>query len=81
MDAIAAFLLSLATQYPIIASVLMIIGTLRLIIKPLFSFLHTITDATPSVSDNEFLAKVENSTFLKTALFLLDWLASVKVIK
>jgi hypothetical protein len=81
MDAIAAFLLGLAQQYPVIASVFLLMGALRFVLKPLFALAHAVVDQTPSTTDNQILDNVEQSTFMKTLYFVLDWLASVKVIK
>ena len=61
-------------------SILVTIGALRLTIKPLLSLLHTYVDATPTKLDDEVLAKIEGSKVLKIVLYLVDWLASVKVV-
>lgn len=64
----------------ILASILIIVGTLRLTIKPLLSFLHTFVDSTPTKVDNDFLEKVENSKVLKVIFYLLSLFASVKIV-
>ena len=64
----------------ILASILVIVGTLRLTIKPLLTFLHTFVDSTPTLVDNAFLEKVENSRVLKVIFYLLSLFASVKIV-
>lgn len=72
-------LLQLASQYPLPASVLMIMGALRMVNKPLFLVLRTIADVTPTLKDNEWLEKVERSKLYVSICFLLDYVASVKL--
>ena len=64
----------------ILAAVLVVVGTLRLTIKPLLTFLHTFVDSTPTLVDNAFLEKVENSRVLKVIFYLLSLFASVKIV-
>ena len=66
-------------QYPNISTVLLVIGVLRLVNKPLFALLHYITKQTPTVKDDQALEKVEKSLTYKVFLFTLDWLASFKL--
>jgi len=75
-----SFLLGLVAQYPILASILMVVGILRLVIKPIFSIAYVIADETVSKADEEFIKKIEDSTVMKGLVFALDWLASVKLI-
>lgn len=73
------FIIQFASQYPIVASILMVVGVLRLINKPLFAFLNAVVVATPTTKDNEILKKVETSKAYQYISFLLDYLGSVKV--
>ena len=66
-------------KYPQLAQVLVIVGTLRLVFKPLFTFLHQFVDATPTTRDNEFLSKVEGSKAYKLVAWAMDYFASVKM--
>ncbi len=68
-----------AQQYPVVASVLMVIGVLRVVMKPTFTFLREFVLATPGTGDDELLAKVEASKPLQWALYILDWFGSVKL--
>lgn len=79
MDLLQALLQQLVDKFPFIASVLMLIGVLRLINKPLFAFLHAFVLATPTTKDDEALNKVEQSKFYLTVVFILDWLGSIKL--
>lgn len=79
IEAIVAFILNWANQYPTVAAVIMVIGTLRLLMKPLFTFLNEVVLITPGQWDNELLQKVETSKVYKTILWILDWFASVKI--
>ena len=64
----------------ILAAILVIVGSLRLTIKPLLTVLHTFVNSTPTKVDNDFLEKVENSKVLKTIFYLLSLFASVKIV-
>lgn len=56
-----------------------VVGTLRLIMKPIMVALRAIADATPSAADNEVLDNVEKSKVYSTVIFILDWLVSIKL--
>ena len=81
MEPIIAIAQSLLAHYPIPVAILSVVGALRLIMKPLFSLLQAITEVTPSPRDNEILAKVMDSGTYKTIVYILDWVASVKLPK
>lgn len=72
-------LVQFANQYPALASVFMVIGVLRAINKPLFVFLRSVADATPSEKDNQLLDQVERSAVYGYLVFFLDYFASVKI--
>jgi hypothetical protein len=74
------FLLNLLLEKaPFLAQLLVYVGALRLIFKPLFSFLHSVVDATPTPKDNELLAKAEGSKLMSVISYALDYLASIKL--
>jgi len=81
MEAFLPILHGLVTKYPIITSILLFMGILRVVMKPLFAVLHAYVIATPSEEDNKLLGKVEDSVPLKGLFFVLDYLASIKLIK
>lgn len=57
----------------------MAVGILRLINKPLFAFFGCYVRLTPWQWDNDLLARIEGSRTYRALLFLLDWVASVKI--
>lgn len=71
----------LSGQFGWLASALMWMATLRLFFKPLMTFAESVTAATETKSDNEFLTKVKSSTVYKAFAFLLDYTASIKLPK
>lgn len=85
MDFLVQWLLSTAVglmqNYPGFATFLMVVGILRVSIKPFMALLQTIVDTTETEVDNKFLVAVMDSVFYKGFVFILDWLASVKAPK
>lgn len=77
----AATIVDLASKYPIFLTVISVIGLLRLLVKPIFSIAHAVADWSDTPKDDEFLARVESSKILKGILFVLDYVASVKVVR
>ncbi len=72
-------ILTFLNQYPAVATLLTIVGALRLINKPLFSLLKMYVMTTPSDSDNKALEAVEKSKAYSVFTYILDYLGSVKV--
>lgn len=73
------FIVMLAKQYTWLCTVLIAIGTLRLVGKPAVAAWHWYVLQTPSPNDDAFLAKVERSRGWKVFFFLIDWLGSIKL--
>lgn len=69
-----------AQEYPIILTILAVMGSSRFLLKPLFSLFHAFVLQTETKKDDLFLAEVENSKMYKGYVFILDWLFSVKLI-
>ncbi len=66
----------------IVMQVISIIGSLRVINKPIFAALRAIAEFTYwTESDNIWLDKIESSKIYKGFLFILDWVTSVKPLK
>jgi hypothetical protein len=78
---IVPMLVNLVTSYPKIATVFLIMGAARAIMKPLMTLLRTVAEQTPSTKDNELLDQVEKSKVFKTVEFVLDYVASIKLPK
>jgi len=62
-----------------IPQVLTIMGTCRLVFKPLVSLAQNYVQMTPSISDDAFLAKFLTSPLYKWISFVLDLAFSIKV--
>jgi hypothetical protein len=75
------FVMGFADKYPIIATVIMIIGGLRLVFKPMISIARSVVEYTPSTSDNAALDKFEGGKFYKSMMYVLDLFASIKPVK
>lgn len=72
-------LTALIAKYPVLSSIVGVVGVLRLIFKPLFVFFHSFVLATPSTKDNEILSRVESSKAYSMLVFLVDYLSSIKL--
>lgn len=64
-----------------VAGILVVIGTFRVIFKPLFSLAYAITSLTKTESDDALVKKVESSELVKWILYFIDWFASIKIKK
>lgn len=78
---ISILIAQFAAQYPVIASIIFFIGLARLVFKPLFAIARSVTQATPSASDDKFLDEVESSKIYKAISFVLDYVGSIKLPK
>lgn len=81
MNVILEWISPMLEMIPFFPQLLMIMGLLRIINKPLFTFLHTFTNATETPKDNELLIKLQSSKGYRTFLFIIDWFGSVKLKK
>jgi hypothetical protein len=59
--------------------VVAVMGTARLILKPVMVALQSIVDSTQTPADNEWLKKLQESKFYKTLSFILDYVFSIKL--
>lgn len=71
----------LITHFPIVTSILTLLGVIRLVIKPLMSILHNAFDYTGNPKYIAFADKVEENKYYKAVVWALDYLFSIKVIK
>lgn len=74
-------ILDLVKGLPWFADVLMLMGVLRLIFKPLFSIADTLVSATETKADDEYLASFKASKGYAVIVWALDFFASVKLPK
>ncbi len=72
-------LITLINQYPAAATILMVIGGLRILLKPIISLLHWLGREWGWLE--KLAVKIESSKYLSTVQYVLDWMASVKVKK
>jgi len=83
MEAIFSFLKSIiessGMQNELVVQILMIIGMMRVVFKPLMSLVQAIVSITPSLSDDSFLAKMMENKIYKIIAYFLDWAASIKL--
>lgn len=78
LDFLQKLIQGLAANHAWVMSALSVIGICRVVLKPLFSLLHTYVNTTSSTKDNELLDSVEQSSFYKGFVYLLDWFFSIK---
>lgn len=60
-------------------TVFLIMGSARVVMKPLVALVQLIVKETPSQDDDKWLAKVMDSKTYKTVCFVLDWVVSLKL--
>lgn len=68
-------------QYPWFFKAAILMGSLRIIFKPLVSLAQAVVQATPSQGDDAALSKILDSKAFKTFAWLLDYVASIKVVR
>ena len=59
MEDLLSFLLPLISKYPIVASILLVVGGLRVVFKPIMSAARSYVDYTSTASDNAKLDAIE----------------------
>lgn len=79
LELIKNAIISLIATYPGVATFIFIVGTLRLIIKPIMTAIDTITLATPTDVDNSYWDKIKASDWFKAILWFIDWFGSIKI--
>lgn len=70
-----------AGNYSVAIQIVSIIGTLRLLVKPLMTILEVVVKLTPSKADDALPEKVKNHKVYKAIAYGLDWFASIKLKK
>lgn len=78
---LAQILQQLATSHPFVVTAVLVVGTLRLCVKPIMEIAHAITKATKTDADDKWLDRIESSRAWRYFVFGLDWLASVKLVR
>lgn len=75
----ASWVLDLFQKFPKLSSILVVIGILRVVMKPTFSYLHTIFEGLNLTAWDQKETAIETSKPVKFLYFLIDYLASVKL--
>lgn len=79
---VVEFITGLSASYPWLTTVLVAIGTFRALFKPVMTLLDQVVVATTwTQTDNELLNKVKASKVYKALVWVVDYLASVKLPK
>ena len=74
-------LITLFGDSTLLIKAILLIGTLRTIIKPIVTLVNNYVESSPSKSDNVKWEKVKASKMYKAFAFILDWTASIKLPK
>lgn len=72
------FIVSFAQSHAWLATIIALVGTLRLIFKPIVTAVEIYVKNTPKTEDDAIVEKVEASIWWKILYWLLDWGASIK---
>jgi hypothetical protein len=81
MQDISVLVGNLVVQFPWLATFFMVVGVIRIVVKPLMALIKSVVEATPSKADDELVAKVEQNAIYKGFVFVIDWLFSIKPVK
>lgn len=66
---------------PVLVKIFIIIGSLRIFVKPIMSMISAYVQFTPKTEDDGIPAKIEGNKIYKAVIYALDWFASIKVKK
>jgi hypothetical protein len=75
------YLLSLANAHPQLASLFLVIGFLRFVLKPLFVAWHNWAHKNLTPEQLAAVERFQSKLWVKILLFLLDYIASIKINK
>lgn len=79
--ALSPIIISFSVKYPIIMTIIILIGASRLIFKPLMEGIRAYVKWTDTKSDDIILDKIESSIPYKLLCFFMDWAFSIKLKK
>ncbi len=79
MDFLNKFLADTALQYPILMTIVMVLGIFRAVFKPIMSVLQAYVLATPTKDDDAQFETFQKSKAYATLVWLVDYLASIKI--
>ena len=80
LELIKPLLVAYGGDLGIVVQIISFIGSLRLLNKPLFSFLNAFVTFTYwTEKDNILLASIQNSKIYTGLMYVIDWVASAKL--
>lgn len=79
MDVINQLLASAMVKWPVMTTIIMVIGVLRACVKPAMSLLQAYVLATPSKSDDEFVANFQSGKIYRAIAWFIDYVSSIKL--
>lgn len=74
-------LIALIQKYPVLATVALVMGSLRMVFKPIMAALSAYYEGTPDPNDGGWLVKFKESKVYAGISFALDYAASIKLPK
>jgi len=74
-------LFAAVAKWPVVSSVLIIMGGLRFLFKPIMSAAEKYVAYTPSLKDDAFFKKLTESKIYKGVAWLVDFFGSIKLPK
>lgn len=81
LEWILDFAVGLMGTHPAFATVLMIVGLFRVLFKPLIAMVDAYVNYTENKTDDKMFKDFLASPFYSTIVFILDYLASIKLKK
>lgn len=81
MDSFTLAVIDFLAANPHLAVVITIMAISRAVFKPACTLIQSYVDATPSKSDNETWAKIQNHKVFKAVAYAMDFLLSLKLPK
>lgn len=78
-ELIMQFIMWALAKHPAFATLIVMMGTLRLVFKPIMTAINEVVGLTETKVDDEYLKKVLSSKYYKAICWLIDFLASVKL--
>lgn len=81
LGVIAPFLKEYVIKFPLLGTIINVMITSRIVVKPLMSALMTIYKDKPQFTFLSFTVEVTEAKWYKSLAFILDWLLSIKLPK
>lgn len=79
LSLINPIVIEFASEHPTLATMIVLMGSMRMFAKPVVSAIRQIIVLTPSKADDVWLDKMEKKGWVKVLLYVLDWVSSIKI--